>query len=78
MTEGRVSRKRILIAEDDPVSRRMLQAFLSKWNYKVETAADGLRGAILQVPPMHSALKRDGRPLYEYARKGIELDRQER
>lgn len=33
------------------------------------------RGNILQVPPMHSALKRDGRPLYEYARQGIELER---
>jgi len=32
-------------------------------------------GDLLQIPPMHSALKRDGRPLYEYARKGIELDR---
>jgi len=32
-------------------------------------------GEIEQVPPMHSALKRDGRPLYEYARAGIELER---
>ncbi len=32
-------------------------------------------GDIEQVPPMHSALKRDGRPLYEYARAGIELER---
>ena len=28
-----------------------------------------------QVPPMHSALKRDGRPLYELARAGIEVER---
>ncbi len=28
-----------------------------------------------QVPPMYSALKRDGKPLYEYARAGIELER---
>ncbi len=28
-------------------------------------------GAIAQVPPMHSALKKDGRPLYEYARQGV-------
>lgn len=33
------------------------------------------QGEIDQVPPMHSALKRDGRPLYEYARQGIEVDR---
>ncbi len=33
------------------------------------------RGPIEQVPPMHSALKRDGRPLYELARQGIEVER---
>src|SRR5690606_27096566 len=33
------------------------------------------RGDILQVPPMYSALKRDGKPLYKYAREGIELER---
>ncbi|MCX7174151.1 MAG: tRNA pseudouridine(55) synthase TruB [Proteobacteria bacterium] len=32
-------------------------------------------GEIMQIPPMHSALKRDGKPLYEYARQGIELER---
>jgi len=32
-------------------------------------------GEIEQVPPMHSALKHQGRPLYEYARAGIEIDR---
>ncbi|MDO8960194.1 MAG: tRNA pseudouridine(55) synthase TruB [Rhodocyclaceae bacterium] len=32
-------------------------------------------GAIEQLPPMYSALKRDGTPLYELARQGIEVDR---
>jgi tRNA pseudouridine55 synthase len=32
-------------------------------------------GLISQVPPMYSALKRDGKPLYEYARAGVELER---
>lgn len=32
-------------------------------------------GEIEQVPPMHSALKHAGRPLYEYARKGVEIER---
>jgi len=32
-------------------------------------------GTIEQIPPMYSALKRDGKPLYEYARAGIELER---
>jgi tRNA pseudouridine55 synthase len=35
-------------------------------------------GPILQVPPMYSALKRDGKPLYEYARAGVELERDAR
>jgi tRNA pseudouridine55 synthase len=38
-------------------------------------AAAAFVGEIEQVPPMHSALKRDGRPLYEYARAGIVLER---
>ena len=32
-------------------------------------------GPITQVPPMHSALKKDGKALYEYARAGIEVER---
>jgi tRNA pseudouridine55 synthase len=36
------------------------------------------RGEIDQVPPMYSALKRDGKPFYKYARQGIELDRPSR
>lgn len=35
-------------------------------------------GEIEQIPPMHSALKRDGKPLYEYARAGIEVEREAR
>lgn len=35
-------------------------------------------GGIQQIPPMHSALKRNGRPLYELARKGIEVEREPR
>jgi len=36
------------------------------------------RGPIAQVPPMYSALKRDGKPLYAYAREGIVLEREAR
>ena len=35
-------------------------------------------GMIRQIPPMHSALKKDGRALYEYARAGIEVEREAR
>ncbi len=37
-----------------------------------------LTGPILQVPPMYSALKHDGKALYEYARAGIEIEREAR
>ena len=45
---------------------------------QIEQALQGFRGEIAQVPPMHSALKRDGKPLYEYARAGITLEREAR
>lgn len=41
----------------------------------LDRALSSLRGEIDQIPPMHSALKRDGKPLYEYARAGIEVER---
>ncbi len=41
-------------------------------------ALEGFKGEIEQIPPMHSALKHQGRPLYEYARKGIEIERKAR
>ncbi|WP_322999493.1 tRNA pseudouridine(55) synthase TruB [Castellaniella sp.] len=41
----------------------------------LESVLAGFRGEIEQIPPMVSALKRDGKPLYEYARQGIELER---
>lgn len=42
---------------------------------KLQEVVRAFSGPILQRPPMHSALKKDGRPLYEYARAGIEVDR---
>ena len=45
---------------------------------QIESVLATFRGPISQVPPMHSALKRDGRPLYEYARAGITLEREAR
>ena len=44
----------------------------------VRSVLQGLTGARLQVPPMYSALKRDGRPLYELARRGDEVEREPR
>jgi tRNA pseudouridine55 synthase len=41
----------------------------------IERELEAFRGDIEQVPPMYSALKRQGKPLYELARKGIEVER---
>ena len=41
----------------------------------IENFLERFRGAISQVPPMHSALKHQGARLYELARKGIEVQR---
>ncbi len=43
-----------------------------------QTACQALTGDIRQVPPMFSALKHEGKPLYEYARKGIVIERKAR
>ena len=45
---------------------------------EVAVALGLFRGEIQQIPPMYSALKRDGKPLYAYARAGIELPREAR
>jgi tRNA pseudouridine55 synthase len=45
---------------------------------QIDAVLQQFRGPIAQVPPMHSALKRDGKPLYEYARAGITLERDAR
>ena len=54
----------ILATREVHVSRADIEAVLPRFT-----------GDIAQVPPMHSALKHQGRPLYEYARAGIEIDR---
>jgi tRNA pseudouridine55 synthase len=61
-TEGEVVANAVVGA-----TREQLQAVLQSF-----------RGAIAQIPPMHSALKRDGKPLYEYARAGVTLEREAR
>lgn len=44
----------------------------------VHAACDRFVGDIEQVPPMHSALKHEGKALYEYARAGLEVERDAR
>ncbi|OOF79951.1 tRNA pseudouridine(55) synthase TruB [Rodentibacter caecimuris] len=45
---------------------------------QILTALEQFRGDILQVPTMFSALKHQGKPLYEYARQGITVEREAR
>jgi tRNA pseudouridine55 synthase len=45
---------------------------------QVKSAVAQLTGNILQVPPMHSAIKVDGKRVYESARKGIEVQMEAR
>ncbi len=42
------------------------------------SVAENFKGEILQTPPMYSALKKDGERLYDLARKGIEIEREQR
>ena len=42
------------------------------------SVAEKFKGDILQTPPMYSALKKDGERLYDLARKGIEIQREQR
>jgi len=45
---------------------------------QIEAALVSFTGPIAQVPPMYSALKHQGKPLYTYARDGIEIERKAR
>lgn len=55
------------VVEEKPLPPMDLAAF--------ERVRQRFLGAIPQVPPMHSALKKDGKALYEYARAGVEVER---
>jgi tRNA pseudouridine55 synthase len=45
---------------------------------QVEIALNSFRGVITQIPPMYSAVKHQGKPLYELARAGIDVERKAR
>jgi tRNA pseudouridine55 synthase len=61
-------------AEGEVVQRRPVAVTQAD----VDCIGAAFLGPIRQMPPMYSALKKDGKPLYEYARAGIEVERQER
>lgn len=64
-------------AEGHIVEELPLPIFASDAQMKstLDALLPNFTGAISQVPPMYSALKRDGKPLYEYARAGVQLER---
>ena len=59
------------IVDSDLSPKRMTRS-------QIEEVLARLTGEITQIPPMYSAVKVNGRKLYEYARKGIEVERPER
>ncbi|KAJ7685262.1 pseudouridine synthase [Mycena polygramma] len=69
----------LLGCETDTYDSEGSRVRLAPWRHvtreQVESALAKFRGEIQQIPPIFSALKMDGRPLYEYARKGIPLPR---
>jgi tRNA pseudouridine55 synthase len=62
-------------AEGEVVSRRPVSGITPE---RLADVARQFTGPIRQVPPMHSALKKDGKALYEYARAGEEVEREAR
>lgn len=61
-------------AEGDVVETRPVTCSVGQ----VVEVLDRFTGPISQVPPMHSALKKDGKALYEYAREGQTVEREPR
>ena len=45
---------------------------------ELEKVLEDFKGKIKQIPPMYSAIKKDGVRLYELARQGVEIEREER
>jgi tRNA pseudouridine55 synthase len=62
-------------ADGEVTQRAEIPALTSE---TVDSVLAALCGDRMQVPPMYSALKRDGRPLYELARRGVTVDREAR
>lgn len=61
-------------AEGDVLATRPVTATLAQ----VEAVLERFRGPLQQLPPMYSALKHEGKPLYEYIRDGVTIERQPR
>jgi tRNA pseudouridine55 synthase len=62
-------------AEGDVIASRVVDGIDAD---RLQAVLRRFTGAIEQIPPMHSAIKHQGQPLYKLARKGIEVERQAR
>lgn len=60
---------------DEEGEKQLVQAHPNISSEKLEAVLAQFRGEIQQIPPMYSALKKDGQPLYKLARQGIEVER---
>lgn len=60
--------------EGEIISRRDVQVA----SQDIDRVLEKFRGTISQIPPIYSALKVDGKPMYDYARKGIDVERKAR
>jgi tRNA pseudouridine55 synthase len=61
-------------AEGETLDRRPVRCTVAQ----IDAVLASLVGPMMQRPPMHSAIKQNGRPLYELARQGVVVDRAER
>ena len=68
----------ITTATGDAEGRELVRREVCSSRTEVLAALAHFLGDSEQIPPMYSALKRDGKPLYEYARAGIEIERKPR
>ncbi|MDI9496933.1 MAG: tRNA pseudouridine(55) synthase TruB [Bacillota bacterium] len=59
-----------------PPDAAELAALLADGGRALRAAIDAQQGTVSQLPPLHSAIKLDGRPLYSYAHRGEEPDRE--
>lgn len=61
--------------ESEPIEHRSLDGLN---NEMIHAATAPFIGEIQQVPPIHSAIKKDGKPVYLLARKGVDVELQPR
>jgi tRNA pseudouridine55 synthase len=56
--------------ESEPVDHKDISHLTAEM---IRSATQPFTGAIMQVPPIHSAIKKDGKPVYLAARKGVDV-----